>query len=196
MQRIGQLSLIKFFAIGTYLVAVFVVMLFMFGTYVGDLSRTTVIKSQAAYDKLGVTEEVLNAGCATRSRGIFEYEAIDDGDLSCITSDRAIGISFRVQRGGLEEHNYSIQDGAVDDLSGDTITSGTEEVRKFRIVVNESGTIHRGSIWMAVSGTGWQCRQLPGQCVSEDSACINREEADCGPSRICCRVTQGGSTLP
>lgn len=191
MRRQGQGRLLKFTVIGAYITAVFVIMAFFFIAYMGDLSRTTVIKSQAAYDKLGVTEEVLNAGCATRSRGVFEYEAITSGNLSCITSDRAIGISFRVgDDPGVSEFNYTIQNGDVEESSGG-IVSGSEGIRRFPMVVNNSGEIDRGEVWMAVSGTGWQCRQLPGRCVDADSVCINREDADCGPNSVCCRITPG-----
>ncbi len=193
MRRRGQF--IKYLGVGVFIVSVFMVASFVYISYTQDLSETTVIKSQAAYDQLGVTEEVLHAGCATYSRAVFNLTAVQDGDLSCITSDRTIRLSFTIETGGDPEiHNYSIQNGEVEEMSpGEALATGTEEVRTYPLVVRDGDSRYRGTVDMAVSGTGWQCRQVPGRCVDAGSGCARPASGvDCGSGRICCRVDGGG----
>lgn len=196
MRRSGQF--LKFLGIGVFIVSIFMIASFIYITYIGDLSRTTVIKSQAAYDRLGVTEEVMHASCATDARGVFRLSAIRDGNLSCITSDRTVGLRFTMTIGGsTETHAYSVHDGTVETLAADaSLRSGEEDIRDVPIVVQGNQGRYRGIVSMAVAGTGWQCRQLPGRCVDEGTACLRPADADCGAGRICCRITVGGPGAP
>lgn len=188
---------IKFMTVGALIVGVFVAVSILYLSFLDDLTTTTEVKSSAAYERLGVTEEVLNAACATNARGIFTYDAVVNGELSCIETGRAIGLRFSVQRGGeLEVYSYSITGSAsgtvVSNLGeGESITRYAEHPRTYHIAVEEGDRMYRGTVDISITGGGWRCEAAGGRCIGEGQACAGSTlELDCGQGRTCCRTTR------
>ncbi len=56
----------------------------MFLQYVETLSLDTSQDSVEQYQSFVIREEIMNAECATVRRGVFDWDAIENGDLECI----------------------------------------------------------------------------------------------------------------
>lgn len=138
MQRKG-VSLFFFAVIGALAVGAAAVDIFIFEAFLQEIDVQTGEKSQDIKDTMGVAEEILNADCATKRRGVFYKSAVVDNpdQLGCITKNVTVYLDFRFE--SPERHSYKISpDGTVEDgpvLTAVTGTGGAEG-----ILVYEKGT--------------------------------------------------------
>lgn len=88
-------SLVFFSFMATFVVGGAILAAFMFNMYTDTLEIETSGKSQSQFVEFSLREEILNAECATKHRGVFYMDAIDDGSgLDCIAFDEPILVSF------------------------------------------------------------------------------------------------------
>lgn len=153
VRRAGS-TLIFFSILATFVAASASGSNLIFYEYVQTLNLQTSDSSETQYQEFATREEIMHAECATRQRGVFYQEAVENPDqLTCISAIGEITIWFgwrdRSCRKGACVQTYRIQPGNPStvtrwqedrDLSWDAFTDALTQSQDMPIVIYNRDT--------------------------------------------------------
>jgi len=163
LRRRKGVSLGFFAFMAAFVVAGALVNNFMFNQYASSLELTAETSSQVEYNDFGRREEVLNAECITRQRGIFIKDQIDNaGALTCIAPaeepfvvtfhlpDEGTSYSYRIEPQGPGEPS-DVSPSATD-LTFDDITDQVGSAETYPITVYDQANHAYSQGTVTISG--------------------------------------------